>query len=134
MPRSAGSSGTAGCRPGCQHIVKCRFRFDESGCAMATQLKTNLAGLELPELEQARMDLGHPRFHGRQVFQWIHKRGVADFALMSDLSRDLRTALAEHFEIETPALVHREQSADGTTKLLLGLADGKRIETVCIPE
>ena len=24
--------------------------------------------------------LGHPRFHARQIFQWIHKRGVTDFA------------------------------------------------------
>jgi 23S rRNA (adenine2503-C2)-methyltransferase len=101
---------------------------------MVTQLKSDIAGLELPELEQALVDLGQPRFHGRQVFQWIHKRGVADFGLMSDLSRELRTTLADHFEIQTPSVVRREQSADGTTKLLLRLADGKRIETVCIPE
>jgi len=101
---------------------------------MVTQLKTDIAALELPELEQAITDLGQPRFHGRQVFQWIHKRGIADFAQMSDLSRDLRTSLAEHFDIQTPSVVRREQSADGTTKLLLRLADGKRIETVCIPD
>ena len=101
---------------------------------MVTQTRINIAGVELPELEQALHALGHPRFHARQIFQWIHKRGVGDFALMSDLSRDLRATLAAHFEIESAQVVHREQSSDGTTKLLLGLADGKRIETVCIPE
>jgi 23S rRNA (adenine2503-C2)-methyltransferase len=101
---------------------------------MVTQTRTDIAGVELPELEQALHDLGHPRFHARQIFQWIHKRGVSDFALMSDLSRELRATLAAHFGIDTPAVVRREQSADGTAKLLLALGDGKRIETVCIPE
>ena len=101
---------------------------------MVTQTRIDIAGVELPELEQALHDLGHPRFHGRQIFQWIHKRGVSDFALMSDLSRELRATLAVHFDIDTPGVVRREQSSDGTAKFLLGLSDGKRIETVCIPE
>jgi 23S rRNA (adenine2503-C2)-methyltransferase len=101
---------------------------------MVTQTRTDIAGVELPELEQALHDLGHPRFHARQIFQWIHKRGVSDFALMSDLSRELRATLADFFDIDTPAVVRREQSADGTAKFLLALADGRRIETVCIPE
>jgi 23S rRNA (adenine2503-C2)-methyltransferase len=68
------------------------------------------------------------------VFQWIHKRGVTDFAQMSDLSRDLRAELAEHFEILTPQVVRTERSVDGTTKFLLRLADGKQIESVFIPD
>src|SRR5687767_3652547 len=101
---------------------------------MVTKSRTDIAGVELPELEQALAGLGQPRFHARQIFQWIHRRGICDFALMSDLSRELRAALDEHFEIQTPAIVRREQSSDGTTKFLLRLADGKRIETVCIPD
>ena len=101
---------------------------------MVTQTRIDIAGVELPELEQALHDLGHPRFHARQIFQWIHKRGVSDFALMSDLSRELRGTLPTHFDIDTPTVLRREQSADGTAKFLLGLSDGKRIETVCIPE
>jgi 23S rRNA (adenine2503-C2)-methyltransferase len=101
---------------------------------MVTQTRTDIAGGELPELEQALQGLGHPRFHARQIFQWIHRRGVSDFALMSDLSRELRATLAAYFDIDTPAVVRREQSADGTAKFLLALEDGKRIETVCIPE
>ena len=101
---------------------------------MVTKSRADIAGVELPDLEQALAGLGQPRFHARQIFQWIHRRGVCDFALMSDLSRELRATLDEHFEIQTPAIVRREQSSDGTTKFLLRLADGKRIETVCIPD
>ena len=101
---------------------------------MVNDTRLDIAGVELHELEQSLADLGQPRFHGRQIFQWIHKRGVTDVALMSDLSRELRAQLARHFDVLTPAVVRREESTDGTTKFLLRLDDGKHIETVCIPE
>jgi 23S rRNA (adenine2503-C2)-methyltransferase len=101
---------------------------------MVNDTRLDMAGVELHELEQSLADLGKPRFHGRQIFQWIHKRDVTDVALMSDLSRELRASLADHFVLRTPAVERREQSADGTTKFLLRLGDGKHIETVCIPE
>jgi 23S rRNA (adenine2503-C2)-methyltransferase len=89
---------------------------------------------ELFELEHALAAIGKPKFHARQIFQWVHKRGVTDFARMSDLSRELRAQLPEHFTVGTPTVVRREESADGTTKLLLRLGDGRYIESVCIPE
>jgi 23S rRNA (adenine2503-C2)-methyltransferase len=101
---------------------------------MLTDTRTDIAGTELPELEQALETLGHPRFHARQIFQWIHKRGVTDFALMSDLPRDLRAGLAGTWTIATPDVVRKEQSQDGTVKFLLRLADGKQIESVFIPD
>jgi 23S rRNA (adenine2503-C2)-methyltransferase len=97
-------------------------------------LKPDLAGLEQHELEQVLVHLGQPRFHARQIFQWIHKRGISDFALMSDLPRDLRAKFADEFLILTPAVVNHERSTDGTAKFLLQLADGKRIESVFIPD
>lgn len=96
--------------------------------------RLDLAGLEQHELEQALAALGHPRFHARQVFQWIHKRGVTDPEAMSDLGRDLRRQLAERFDLLTPAVLRRERSSDGTTKFLLRLADGRQIESVYIPD
>jgi 23S rRNA (adenine2503-C2)-methyltransferase len=101
---------------------------------MVNDTRLDIAGAELHELEQSLADLGRPRFHGRQIFQWVHKRGVTDVALMSDLSRELRAALSDHFDLRTPVVVRREQSTDGTTKFLLRLDDGKHIESVCIPE
>jgi 23S rRNA (adenine2503-C2)-methyltransferase len=99
-----------------------------------TTPSADLAGLERHELEEALEAMGRPRFHARQIFGWIHRRGITDFALMSDLGRELRGQLAGRFEIGTPAVVRKEVSTDGTTKLLLRLADGKAIESVCIPE
>jgi 23S rRNA (adenine2503-C2)-methyltransferase len=94
----------------------------------------DIAELELPELEQAVEALGVPRFHARQLFQWVHKRGVTDFGEMTDLGRDLRAALEQNFSLGTPSIVRRETSSDGTTKLLLRLQDGQLIESVFIPD
>jgi 23S rRNA (adenine2503-C2)-methyltransferase len=94
----------------------------------------DLAEMELHEIEQALDSMGHPRFHARQLFQWVHKRAVTDFAEMTDLGRDLRAALASQFRIVTPDVVRRDTSSDGTTKFLMRLEDGQLIESVFIPD
>lgn len=102
--------------------------------AMLTNTLPNVSELDLHELEQALAELGSPKFHARQIFRWIYRRGVADFAAMTDLSRELRAQLTATFTIGTPEVVRREQSTDGTSKFLLRLSDGKHIESVCIPD
>jgi 23S rRNA (adenine2503-C2)-methyltransferase len=94
----------------------------------------DLAGLELPALEQELEARGVPRFHARQLYRWIFKRGVTDIDLMTDLSKSLRTRLRGEFALNTPAIASDEQSSDGTRKFVLRLHDGKRIESVFIPD
>ena len=101
---------------------------------MPIDTRADIAELDLTALEAALVALGRPRFHARQIFQWVHRHAVSDFAAMSDLGRDLRAELARDFRIGTPTMVKREQSTDGTTKFLLRLFDGKLIESVYIPD
>ena len=101
---------------------------------MSTTSRIDLAEIELHELEQALANLGQPRFHARQIFQWMYKRGQLDFAEMSDLPRDLRAQLAAECGITTPVVERMERSIDGTTKFLLRLSDDKFIESVFIPD
>jgi 23S rRNA (adenine2503-C2)-methyltransferase len=101
---------------------------------MPSALRTDTADLELHELEEHLALLGAPRFHARQIFQWIYRRGVDDFEAMTDLGRDLRAQLAHEFTLTTPAVAKRERSSDGTTKFLLRLGDGRFIESVFIPD
>jgi 23S rRNA (adenine2503-C2)-methyltransferase len=96
--------------------------------------RTNVAELEFPELQALLAALGAAPFHARQVYRWIYRKGVTDFADMTDLSRALRTRLAAACSVSTPALVRTEVSADGTTKFLLRLGDGRDIEAVYIPD
>ena len=95
---------------------------------------TDLSALDRDEIEAAVASLGIPRFHGRQIFHWIHGRGVTNFEEMTDLPRELRQRLPSSFSISTPALESRQTSADGTTKFLLRLGDGRHIEAVYIPD
>src|SRR5690242_10467840 len=101
---------------------------------MSITNRIEIADVELHELERALEGLGHPRFHARQIFQWIYKRGVTDFSGMSDLPRELRARLSSDCTLTTPKVERLERSSDGTTKFLLRLADGKHIESVFIPD
>jgi 23S rRNA (adenine2503-C2)-methyltransferase len=96
--------------------------------------RVNLLGLTLPRLVDALGDLADRPYRARQIFAAIHRRGIAEFAAMSDLPAPLRHALAERFSLALPALAERRESDDGTTKYLLRLADGASIESVDIPE
>lgn len=96
--------------------------------------RQDLAELDVHELA-ARLEAdGYPPFHARQIYRWIHRRAVTDPDQMTDLSRPLRAWLGRTFDIGVPRVVGDARSADGTRKLLLELADGKRIESVFIPD
>lgn len=77
--------------------------------------------------------LGEQRFHGDQVFRWIHRQGVSDPARMTNLSLALREKLAE-LSLQSPLqVVEVRRASDGTRKLLCESPFGDRIECVLIP-
>jgi len=94
----------------------------------------DLAEMELDALARHVESLGHARFHARQIYRWIWRRGVTDAGRMTDLSRELRAALTSSATITTPEVVRRDVSEDGTRKFVLRLADGREIESVFIPD
>jgi 23S rRNA (adenine2503-C2)-methyltransferase len=96
--------------------------------------RPDLAELDVPELESALAERGFERFHARQLFRWIYRRGITDFEHMTDLSRGLRAVLGAGFNLSTPRIVADHRSQDGTRKLMLELADHRRIEAVFIPD
>jgi 23S rRNA (adenine2503-C2)-methyltransferase len=79
-------------------------------------------------------ELGLKPYRAAQVFRWIHVRGAASFGEMTDLGRDLRQRLSDIAEIAVPVERGRQESADGTLKVLLGLEDGLTVESVLIPD
>ena len=96
--------------------------------------KVNLLGLSPAKLEAFFAGLGEKRFRAQQVSQWIHQHGVDQFEHMSNLSKPLRTKLAEVAEIRPPELLEQMESVDGTRKWLIRVSGGSCIETVFIPE
>ncbi|HEX7219133.1 MAG TPA: 23S rRNA (adenine(2503)-C(2))-methyltransferase RlmN [Burkholderiales bacterium] len=95
-------------------------------------MKENLLGFDAAGLESFLQ--GEKAFRARQVQRWIHQRGEADFARMSDLARDLRQTLSQKACVEAPQIVGDTTAADGTRKWLLKVDGANAVEAVFIPE
>ncbi|MBM4387409.1 MAG: hypothetical protein FJ088_06685, partial [Deltaproteobacteria bacterium] len=54
-----------------------------------------ILSLSEEELVEALVSMGEKPFRGRQIFQWLHKKHVFDFDLMTDISTVLRPRLKE---------------------------------------
>jgi len=78
-------------------------------------------------------ELGEPSYRAGQIVRWVYGRGARSFEEMTDLSAGLRERLAGRLAFPTPTVARRQQSADGTRKYLLELADGATVETVGLP-
>lgn len=98
----------------------------------------NLVGLTRDALREALITAGTPEKQAKmrlgQLWQWIYEKGVRDFERMTNLSKDYRAFLAEHFVIAIPEVVSKQVSTDGTRKYLVRIAGGHEVETVYIPE
>ena len=51
---------------------------------MLIDTRIDVADADMAELEDLLAAHGAPRFHARQLYQWIHRRGITDFELMLD--------------------------------------------------
>jgi 23S rRNA (adenine2503-C2)-methyltransferase len=93
-----------------------------------------LLDLDRAGFEALTVSWGFKPFHGRNLFRWVHKHGVAEVGAMTDLSKALRARLEAETRIDLPHPALEMPSPDGTIKWLFDLQDGQRIETVYIPE
>ena len=93
----------------------------------------DLRDLQLQELTALLAKEGEPRFRATQLCHWVYKRQATSLHQMTDMPERLRQWLCTRFCISTLNLLRRQQSMDGTEKLLFGLEDGQQIETVLIP-
>jgi len=73
-----------------------------------------------------------PKFRATQIQRWVYQRRAKRFEDMTDLPKDLRGLLDQHFDLFRSTTAAHQQAADGTEKLLLQLADGGRIECVLL--
>jgi 23S rRNA (adenine2503-C2)-methyltransferase len=98
----------------------------------------NIVGLTRDQLREALIGVGvkekQAKMRVNQVWQWLYHWGVRDFDVMTNLSKDFRATLAEHFKIELPEVVTKDVSTDGTRKYLVRIAGGHEVEVVYIPE
>jgi 23S rRNA (adenine2503-C2)-methyltransferase len=88
----------------------------------------------LPELEAWVERIVERKFRARQLFRHLYARGgVRSWDECSDLSKVFRTQLELGAELNALSIIDKQEASDGTTKYLLRLSDGLRIESVLIP-
>ncbi|MBL8953140.1 MAG: 23S rRNA (adenine(2503)-C(2))-methyltransferase RlmN [Myxococcaceae bacterium] len=95
---------------------------------------TDLASLSFDALHKFVVEtLGEKPFRAKQIFNWVHQRGVTDVALMTDLSKGLRERLAKEASLGTLTKDVEQRSTDGTIKYRWKTHDGRYIESVYMP-
>ncbi len=99
-----------------------------------SELNKVLLGRSVSELEQWALDQGQPSFRGRQLHDWIYKKGARTLESITVFPKKWRDSLVqEGIKIGRLKEVQRFISRDSTTKLLLAADDGNTLETVGIP-
>lgn len=94
--------------------------------------KPSLLQFTPDELRNELANLRQPAFRANQILQWIYRKRVDSFDLMSNLPANLRAELSEHFQILPNSVVLVKQADDITEKLLLKGEDQRLVETVLI--
>lgn len=84
--------------------------------------------LEIQELLKA---MGEQPFRAKQIFEWIHAKGVMEYEDMTNLSKNLRQKLISKAPLVKPKIIQKNISKrDKTTKYLIELKDSHIIESV----
>ena len=93
--------------------------------------KISLTGL-LPEEITEKLSLDQ-KFRGLQIFKWIGN-GADSFEQMTNLSKEVRTSLAEKALLRTSKVEKVLKDPDGTIKLQITLHDNNAVETVLLTD
>jgi 23S rRNA (adenine2503-C2)-methyltransferase len=75
-----------------------------------------------------------PAYRARQLYDALYRNRTADLARITTLPRELKERLAVSHSVGLPSRLARYDSVDGTRRYLLGLDDGRSVETVLMPE
>ena len=96
--------------------------------------KLHLLGLTLNELQDISVSCGLPKFAGKQIADWIYKKGVISIDDMTNISLTNREKLSERYSVGRVAPIDSQTSKDGTVKYLFKTLGGQLIEAVMIPD
>lgn len=130
----------ASSRPGCGPLTRFGLAVDRRLYIHVVPTR-DIQNLGRTALEAWCDSVGEPRYRAAQILGWVHRKGVAGFDEMHNVSKQLRAKLAADFTLERPVPTVVANAADGTRKLLFHLpADPElrtkaaAIESVLIPQ
>lgn len=93
--------------------------------------RTDIKSLNLEELKTRIAQLGDKPFRAKQIYEWMHRKLIAEFDEMTNIPKSLRERLEEETYLTALEPVDvRVSRLDGTRKYLFALRDGNVIESV----
>ena len=95
--------------------------------------KKDIRSLTKEQLRQFFIDNGDKAFRGNQVYEWLWSKASHSFEEMTNVSKETRTMLEQHFVIQHVKVDTMQRSEDGTIKNAVRLHDGVVVESVLIP-
>ncbi len=96
-------------------------------------MKIDIRGLSEEQIIEFFEKKGFDSYRGRQVYEWIWRKSCYSFDEMTNISKDLRDVLDNHFVINHIQVDKIQKSFDGTIKNALKLHDDHTVESVLIP-
>jgi len=93
----------------------------------------NIRHLSFDELVAYFEQIGEKKFRAKQVYEWLWLKHAHSFDAMSNLSKELRLKLKEHFTLPALQVETTQYSEDGTVKSRFKTIEGHLVEGVLIP-
>lgn len=89
----------------------------------------NIYNYTIEQLEEYFVSIGEKKFKAVQVFDWLYKKRVTSFDLMTNIKKEIIDRLKKDFKIEGLKILTRQDGID-VYKYLFELEDGNKIEAV----
>ncbi|MCP5111913.1 MAG: radical SAM protein, partial [bacterium] len=96
-------------------------------------MPAHLIGLELDEIKEF-IGPSEPAYRSRQLYRALYHQRVVSIDEITTFGAPLRRELAAATTVGLPSTEQRFESADGTRRYLLRLADHLTVEAVLMPE
>jgi 23S rRNA (adenine2503-C2)-methyltransferase len=93
----------------------------------------NIRHLSYQDIEAHFLQIGEKKFRAQQVWEWLWQKNAHSFADMSNLSKELRQHLGNHFTLPALTIDTTQHSQDGTIKSRFRTYDNHLVEGVLIP-
>lgn len=95
--------------------------------------KKDIRALTKEQLQEFFVNQGDKSFRGTQVYEWLWGKGAHSFEDMTNISKETRQMLDDHFVINHIRVDQMQRSSDGTIKNAVKLHDDLTVESVLIP-
>ena len=90
----------------------------------------DLYSYSFSSLKEEMLSIGEKEYRAKQLYSWIYKKGVKDFSLFSDISKNFISYLQDNYYLSSLKAEVVQKSSDGTIKCLFSLEDNQKVESV----